>query len=346
MPNLPRPWQALTYFASKTGSPTSTELAQHLDLNCSKLAIKSALNSRGYYRYIARRKPPLSSINKAKRLRWAQEHINWTYNDWKTILWTDESWVLGNRHTRTWITRRKDEIYDDMCVVEHFISQYPHLSLMQDGAPGHGAQATQNKIREYGINMIYWPLYFLDLNPIEVVNFRDQMSTIELRIALQEAWDAVPEDFLVELVESMPERCKAVVEVGGGYTSTHNIRDSRKSRHPGGQRDASSQRLTHAYEEVPLSMNIPEDTERPSAILIIPPAYPTDQPPTTAQYVHWLNIDISALRPRLTVTIQTRANGGEPLDRKAWNAGGLLKAWLLSSQRQEVCIVISVLPGP
>ena len=44
------------------------------------------------------------------------------------------------------------------------------------------------------------------------------MSTSKLRIALQEAWDAVPEDFLIELLESMPERCKAVIEAGGGHT--------------------------------------------------------------------------------------------------------------------------------
>lgn len=44
------------------------------------------------------------------------------------------------------------------------------------------------------------------------------MSIAELRIALQEVWDVVPEDFIVELLESMPERCKAVVEAGGEYT--------------------------------------------------------------------------------------------------------------------------------
>lgn len=44
------------------------------------------------------------------------------------------------------------------------------------------------------------------------------MSISELRIALQEAWDAVPEHFLIELLESMPERCKAVIEAGGGHT--------------------------------------------------------------------------------------------------------------------------------
>jgi hypothetical protein len=45
-----------------------TLLARHLDFECSKKVIKSALNSRDYFRYIARRQPPLSLENKSNRL--------------------------------------------------------------------------------------------------------------------------------------------------------------------------------------------------------------------------------------------------------------------------------------
>ena len=251
-----------------------SELAIHLDFNCSKLAIKAALNSRGYYRYIARRKPPLSDINKAKRLAWASDHIHLNQDQWKNILWTDETWVLPGRHTCTWITRRKDEVYEDTCVVDRvprkkgwmiwgsfhgytkgplviwekewgtinstsycthilpqikeYMVQFPQLWLMQDGAPGHGAQATQERILELGIQMIYWPLYLPDLNPIKMVwnwikdfiqaNFPDRMSIRELRIAIGEAWESVPESYLKELIESMPERCQAVIDAEGGHT--------------------------------------------------------------------------------------------------------------------------------
>ncbi|EED17445.1 transposable element tc3 transposase, putative [Talaromyces stipitatus ATCC 10500] len=201
-----------------------SELALHLNLNCSKLAIKSALNSRGYFRYLACRKPPLSQINKTKRLTWAEEHINWTLNQWKTILWTDESWVLKGRHTRTWVTRKKDEVFEDTCIVERRVRSKGWM----DGAPGHGAQATQKRIREHGINMIHWPPFSPDLNPIEMgwnwmkdfiqANFPDNLNANDLRIALKEAWEALPESFLEELIESMPERCKAIIEAKGGYT--------------------------------------------------------------------------------------------------------------------------------
>jgi hypothetical protein len=49
-------------------------------------------------------------------------------------------------------------------------------------------------------------------------NFPEHMTLSELKIALKEAWDALPADFLKYLLESMPERCRAVIEAGGGHT--------------------------------------------------------------------------------------------------------------------------------
>lgn len=96
---------------------TYRELALHLDLGYSQWAIRSALLSRGYRRYIAQRKPPLSPENQQKRLLWAQEHLNWSPSQWEAILWTDETWVNPGHHTRTWVTRRKDEVFHEDCTV-------------------------------------------------------------------------------------------------------------------------------------------------------------------------------------------------------------------------------------
>ena len=52
-----------------------------------KLFLKEAgLNGR-----IAVRKPSLRSVNRAKRLKSAKEHKNWTEEDMRKVLWTDES---------------------------------------------------------------------------------------------------------------------------------------------------------------------------------------------------------------------------------------------------------------
>jgi hypothetical protein len=76
--------------------------------------------------------------------------------------------------------------------------------------------------------MIRWPPFSPDLNLIEMVwnwmknylqaNFPEYMTLLELRIALREAWEAIPPNFLQDLLKSMPERCRAVIEAGGGHT--------------------------------------------------------------------------------------------------------------------------------
>ena len=104
----------------------------------------------------------------------------------------------------------------------------PHLQLMQDGAPGHSAASTKEELKSRGIRSIFWPAFSPDLNPIENVwnkmkdylqhHFPENMSYDQLRAAVREAWDAIDEDYLHGLIESMHERCWAVIETDGMYT--------------------------------------------------------------------------------------------------------------------------------
>ena len=45
-----------------------------------------------------------------------------------------------------------------------------------------------------------------------------QYSYEQLRDIVKEAWDSITSETLQELLESMPARCKAVVEANGGHT--------------------------------------------------------------------------------------------------------------------------------
>lgn len=49
-------------------------------------AIRLALKKEGFSGRIARRKPPISETNRLLRLAWAHEHLNWTKEQWQTIL--------------------------------------------------------------------------------------------------------------------------------------------------------------------------------------------------------------------------------------------------------------------
>jgi len=39
----------------------------------------------------SRRKSFISPINKKSRLKWAEKHHNWTIDEWRNVVWTDES---------------------------------------------------------------------------------------------------------------------------------------------------------------------------------------------------------------------------------------------------------------
>lgn len=80
-------------------------------------AIRGALERRGYKRYVARQKPPLSEKNRQLRKQFAEDHKDWSREQWCLILWSDESWVTGGKHRKQWVTRRAHEELNDTCVV-------------------------------------------------------------------------------------------------------------------------------------------------------------------------------------------------------------------------------------
>ena len=101
---------------------------------------------------------------------------------------------------------------------------------MHDSALGHSARDTRQELEERGIRMVFWPAFSPDLNPIEKVwnwikNYidlyyddTDKLNYNQLRQAVTEAWNAVPEDFLDEQIRRMPDRCEAVIRANGMHT--------------------------------------------------------------------------------------------------------------------------------
>ncbi|KAI0994406.1 hypothetical protein K3495_g13776 [Podosphaera aphanis] len=87
-------------------------------LRASERVLHNELKNRGYARHPALKKPPLSEVNKRKRLEWAEAHKDWSDEDWMNVLWTDETWVTGGQHNRYWITRKIGEELNVDCVVD------------------------------------------------------------------------------------------------------------------------------------------------------------------------------------------------------------------------------------
>ncbi|OAL38310.1 hypothetical protein AYO20_02369 [Fonsecaea nubica] len=238
-------------------------------------SIRYALHQRGYRRRIALRKPPLSEANRQARLEWALEHRSWTKEQWNQILWSDETWITGYRHRRTFVTRKAGEELNSDCIVERvprprgwmfwgsfnanikgpslfwekewgsitsetycerivpliqgWIRLNPGLLYMQDNAPAHAARLTIDELQERGINCIFWPAFSPDLNPIETVwnEMKDWLaqhypqpptSYDQLRQRVNEAWNAIGQDLLQQLVDEIPQRCQDVINANGMHT--------------------------------------------------------------------------------------------------------------------------------
>ncbi len=59
----------------------------------------------------------LSDKNRTRRLQFAQDHQNWTIEDWKNVPWSDESWFLLHSDGRVRIWRKEHESMDPSCLV-------------------------------------------------------------------------------------------------------------------------------------------------------------------------------------------------------------------------------------
>lgn len=102
------------------------------------------------------------------------------------------------------------------------------FTFQQDNAAAHRARSTRRLIAALGFEVLEWPARSPDLNPIENLwhwlknhiedHHRDlqRLSLAALRTAIEEAWDAIPEELLLRLAHSMPDRLRKVIAAEGG----------------------------------------------------------------------------------------------------------------------------------
>lgn len=101
---------------------------------------------------------------------------------------------------------------------------------MQDNALAHRAGITFDALRAMQVPFFEdWPALSPDLNPIEHVwhymkdwiEIHYEMQSLgrrELRAVVEQAWEAVPEEYLLRLCHTMPERLRRVIDLHGERT--------------------------------------------------------------------------------------------------------------------------------
>jgi len=106
---------------------------------------------------------------------------------------------------------------------------YPHEAwwFQQDNAPQHTSRAARTWFHNHGVNLLDFPPYSPDLNPIENlwavlksrVESRLARTTEEVEHILKAEWEALNTQLLKTYAHSMPQRCAEVVEHQGHKAS-------------------------------------------------------------------------------------------------------------------------------
>lgn len=101
----------------KTAPDITAEINRTLPNPISVTTVKDRLKNKGLVGRVAAKKPLLRAVNKQKRLKFAKEHENWTMEQWKSVLWTDESKfeIFGSKR-RQFVRRKPGERFKSKCI--------------------------------------------------------------------------------------------------------------------------------------------------------------------------------------------------------------------------------------
>lgn len=100
--------------------------------------------------------------------------------------------------------------------------------FQHDNARPHTARITTDFLANNNITVLPWPSKSPDLNPIE--HLWDQLdkrlrrrqlqpqTRLQLVNALRDEWRRIPQRRIRRLIQSMPRRCRAVIDARGGHT--------------------------------------------------------------------------------------------------------------------------------
>jgi len=94
------------------------QILKTLEFSITERTLITALTGLSFCHWIAQRQPFLKDIDRVWRLEYALKYQHWTVEDWKRILWTDESsFHVGARSgTVDWIWRTTTEEYHPDCI--------------------------------------------------------------------------------------------------------------------------------------------------------------------------------------------------------------------------------------
>lgn len=180
--------------------------------------------------------------------KWDKEYIQ-TYNKSKDISVMVWAAIWGTGRSNLYLLDRdfdsKKMGYSANSYLEVLDNNLPdiyakpgnsELIFMQDNAPIHTAKKVKSWLEEKSFQVLDWPPYSPDLNPIEHLWFHlkkhvnevcpgiEAIKGGEKRVrecmapVLVQAWQVIPQEIIDQVIKSMPARIEAVITAEGWHT--------------------------------------------------------------------------------------------------------------------------------
>lgn len=104
---------------SKSAPNLQNEFLSLTGTSVSVQTIRNRLREAGLRCHMPAICPPLTAVHRACRLRFAREHVNWTMEQWATVLFTDESkFNISDNDRRRRVWRRRGERFAPCCIMQ------------------------------------------------------------------------------------------------------------------------------------------------------------------------------------------------------------------------------------
>jgi len=265
---------------------TWRQLKTNIGIDLNARTLNATLRAHEISHWLALKRSKLISEAALIRLKWAKKHKDWTVNQWRKVIWSDEASVARRSDkTREWVFETFKQKWDrdkvmkisnektffimiwgafwdsersnlylldrDFEFKKHGYSAVFYIQIlnhnltdiwksglvfMQDNASIHRARKSKLWFQENGIEVMEWPPYSPDLNPIEnlwallkkeaykvypdldSLKGKGEEAEIQLFQILQKAWGNLREKVMEGLIFSMPRRCAAVIKAEGWHT--------------------------------------------------------------------------------------------------------------------------------
>lgn len=101
-----------------TAVKLTAELNQHFQHPISTITVRRELHKLNFHGRAAIRKPLVTQVNARRRLKWCQKHKSWSADQWKRVVWSDESsFTLFPTTGRVYSWRTSKEAYHPDCLL-------------------------------------------------------------------------------------------------------------------------------------------------------------------------------------------------------------------------------------